>query len=129
MFEEVCRTWVRDHAHESTVGGPIAEVGSAVVNDPAGRARHEIDVLALGPRASDGRRQVRVIGEAKWGGRLGPGDLQRLENVRALLQRRDDLDAGDARLLFATAGPTTSGFPGAARGSGAGRSASLFHGD
>lgn len=101
-FEDLAREWVRRVASASTTGEPVGEVGATVVNDRAGRATHEIDVVAL---ARGQRRQARdarvvVLGEAKASATpRGVGDLQRLDRARALLVARG-VDAGQARLLL-----------------------------
>lgn len=105
MFEEICRHWLRDHASTVTLGGVPAEVGSAVVNDPASRHTYEVDLLVLGPRLRDRRRAVLLIGEAKWDTPLGLTHVRRLERIRALLSQREDLDASNARLLLASGAP------------------------
>ncbi|MGH8906801.1 MAG: hypothetical protein ACRD0K_09860 [Egibacteraceae bacterium] len=73
-----------------------------MVNDRAGRAQHEVDVVAL---AAGQRRQgtdptVRALGEAKASDRPRTvADLERLDHVRGLLTARG-VDAGGARLLL-----------------------------
>jgi hypothetical protein len=72
------------------------------VNDREGRARHEIDVVALasGSRTQSKDARILALGEAKDSDRLrGGGDLARLERVRALLVARG-LEAARARLLL-----------------------------
>jgi hypothetical protein len=81
-------------------GVPIGLVGPAVVNDPAGRSQHEIDVLALaqGARRYDEGARIVVVGEAKSSNRRRDvRDLARLESIRDLLVRRGH-DAADAHL-------------------------------
>ncbi len=66
-------------------GGPVGDVGSGVVADPANRARIEIDVAVLG-RAEHGRtRRVLSLGEAKWDRPIDAGHLDRLARARDLL--------------------------------------------
>ena len=101
-FEELAREWVRRYADTTTTGGPIGEVGSTVVNDPAGRARHHLDVAALaaGQRRQAKTPSLRLLGEAKSSQRVrGLADLTRLDRIRALLVARG-VDAADARLLL-----------------------------
>jgi len=101
-FEALAREWTARHAATETLGGPVAEVGTTIVNDRAGRAQHEIDVLALaaGKRRRDRHPVVRVLGEAKDADRPRTrGDLARLERIRGLLVGRG-VDAADAKLLL-----------------------------
>jgi uncharacterized protein len=82
-FEECSREWLRRHADPTLLGG-ARTVASTVVNDQGGRARHEIDVIALSPES--GRATVGLIGEAKATlVRRGPADLERLERLKAAL--------------------------------------------
>lgn len=101
-FEELARYWTQRYASASTLGGAASVVGSAVLNDPAGRARHEIDVVGLADGETLHRRgaRVQVLGEAKATKRArGAADLARLERVRALLAGRGH-DVGATRLLL-----------------------------
>jgi hypothetical protein len=101
-FEYLSREWVRRFARPETLGGDVGEVGSTVVNDPSGRARHEVDVMALasGQRRQSSNPTVRVLGEAKSSSSpRGKGDLDRLDRMRDLLLRRG-VDAAHARLLL-----------------------------
>ncbi|GAA3442521.1 ATP-binding protein [Planomonospora venezuelensis] len=82
-FEECSREWLRRHVG-SAISGEARMVASTVVNDRGGRAKHEIDVIALAP-GSD-RATVGLIGEAKATlVRRGPADLDRLERLKAAL--------------------------------------------
>ncbi|GIH27789.1 hypothetical protein Aph01nite_60990 [Acrocarpospora phusangensis] len=45
---ELCRTWAADFGFPDTWGGVAADVGRGVVNDPAQRTSHELDVVVLG---------------------------------------------------------------------------------
>ena len=82
-------------------------VGSAVLNDPVGHARHEIDVVGLAVGESPHRpgARVRVLGEAKATNRPRAGhDLARLERIRGLLAGRG-YNVADTRLsLFSQSG-------------------------
>lgn len=103
-FEEIVRQWAVRFADPETFGGPVAEVASGTVTDPASRTTHELDLVALGePPVGDGPRRLLAIGEVKWGRRLGRSDLDRLSRVRELLIRRPGTAAMDARLLLASA--------------------------
>lgn len=100
--EDLAREWTRRFASVDTLGGPVTVVGSAVLNDPAGRARHEVDVVGLASGETPQRRAVRiqVLGEAKATNRpRGTADLARLDHVRGLLAGRGH-DVTAARLLL-----------------------------
>ena len=102
-FEDLAREWVRRYASPLTTGGPVGEIGSAVLNDVQNRSQHEIDVLAL---ASGERRQapnpaILVIGEAKDSDRpRTAADLDRLEKARQLLAAQGADVSGAHLLLF-----------------------------
>lgn len=103
-FEELVREWALRFAAPETFGGPVAEVGSAVLSDPANRTSHELDLVAVGePPLGDGPRPLLAIGEVKWGRRLGEADLDRLSRIRALLNGRSGYETRDVRLLLASA--------------------------
>ncbi|WP_416210861.1 AAA family ATPase [Frankia sp. Cr2] len=101
--EELARTWTRTFATREVFGGqPLGIVGSAAVHDGAGRARHEVDVLALaaGERPRVPGVRIALIGEAKaTAQRRTPGDLNRLERIRAVLTE-DGHDAAAAVLAI-----------------------------
>jgi hypothetical protein len=102
-FEECARDWVR-RADEEIRGGAGA-VAATVVNDRAGRARHEIDVIGLDRGGSGGRAGVRLLGEAKaTPTRRGPADLDRLERLKTLLHDRGHDTAGARLMIFSVAG-------------------------
>lgn len=108
-FEELARAWTRRFASTATLGGVPGEVGRTVVNDPGGRARHEIDVVALAAGQRPQRRDATILalGEAKASAApRGVGDLARLERGRELLIG-SGAAAAEARLLvFGRAGFT-----------------------
>lgn len=101
-FEELARDRVRRFAAPSTIGGGPVSVGRTVVNDPAGKACHEVDIVAL---AGDGRT-VTLLGAAKGGlHRVDLGELERLDAIRHLLAAAGRADVSNARLaLFARGG-------------------------
>jgi uncharacterized protein len=105
-FEHICRQWTAHHA-SGRFGAEIGEVGAAVVNDPSGKSRHELDVVALrrGRRGGNTNVRIAVLGEAKSSDRSrSVGDLERLDGIRSLLSDRD-LDVTTAQLvLFGRAG-------------------------
>jgi hypothetical protein len=95
-FEQLAREWTRLFAHDETET-PLGAVGIAEVADPAGRIKHEVDVLALAPgeRPRSPGSKIALIGEAKATARpRGVGDLERLERVRALLADHGHHTAG-----------------------------------
>jgi uncharacterized protein len=97
-FEQLCRWWTATHASPDTLGGRPARVGSTVVNDPSGRTRHEVDVIAL-----DSSGRILALGEAKFGATMGTSHLERLQRIRDLLAINQDVT--DTRLLcFSAAG-------------------------
>lgn len=101
-FEELAREWTAHHAGNDTLGGPVDEVGSTVVNDAGERRQYELDVVAL---ATGQRRQaknpvIRVIGEARDSDQPRTlGDLERLERIRGLLVARG-ARVGSAKLIL-----------------------------
>lgn len=106
-FETLCREWARWHAAPATYGGHPDRVAAGVVNDPAARRSHEVDVAVFG--RDDGGEQLLAIGEAKWNDTMGLGQLERLRHIRGLLAARDDRSASTSatRLLcFSGAGFT-----------------------
>ncbi|MBA2416773.1 MAG: ATP-binding protein [Geodermatophilaceae bacterium] len=92
-FETICRWWTGQHADPATFGGQPARVSSGVVNDPAGRGKYEVDVVA-----TDSSGRLLVLGEAKYGETTGVGHLERLRRIRGLLAGRESLRAAEARL-------------------------------
>ncbi|MBO3742790.1 AAA family ATPase [Actinoplanes flavus] len=105
-FESICRQWARWDAGAETFDGFPHRVAAGVVDDPAARTAHEVDVAAFG-RDADGREVLLGIGEAKWGDLIDVRHLERLTHIRALLRRRDTVHADQCRLLlFSGAGFT-----------------------
>ncbi|HEX9968186.1 MAG TPA: ATP-binding protein, partial [Solirubrobacterales bacterium] len=87
-FEHLAREFAFKFASAATVGGTIADVGAAVINDARGKAQHELDVVAT-RRRPDGATEIGAIGEAKHSASARTtGDLSRLERIRALLIER-----------------------------------------
>lgn len=90
-FEHIAVTWTARYSGERW-GQPVGEVGPAVVNDPAGRSQHQLDVLAFarGRRRQDPKAPIVMIGEAKATNQHRTlADLQRLEHLRDLLAARE----------------------------------------
>ncbi|MFY1688576.1 hypothetical protein [Plantactinospora sp. WMMB782] len=110
-FEELVREWALRFAAPETLGGPVAEVNSAVLGDPATRTSHEPDLVALGaPPLGDGSRPLLAVGEVKWGRRVGESDLDRLHRIREVVRGRSGYDTGDVRLLLASAEDSPTGW-------------------
>lgn len=84
-FEELAREWVHRFAPDELARPDgFGEVGTANVHDNAGRAKYEVDVLALQGKT------VTFIGEAKaTGQRQGLPALARLQQIRDALERLD----------------------------------------
>lgn len=105
-FERIATTWTARYAGQSWPV-PVGEVGHTVVNDVAGRAQHELDVVALPQGVSRQAKNpaIVVLGEAKSSHRLRTiADLNRLEHIRQLLVARG-VDASTATLaLFGRVG-------------------------
>ncbi len=87
-LEQLARDWTLLHADDLLPAAPTS-VSAGVLQD-ARRSTHQVDVVA-----SAGDR-VLALGEVKLGDRLGPGAVDRLREVRALLGPR----AAGARLLL-----------------------------
>lgn len=108
-MEDLAREWTRRFAAAATLGGPVGIVGQAVLNDPAGRSTHDLDVIALadGEQLHARRAVIRAIGEAKATNRPRTvGDLDRLERIRVLLGQRGHDSAATRLLLFSRTGFT-----------------------
>jgi uncharacterized protein len=106
-FEHLARQWTTRHAPPSTWDAEIGEVGGTVVNDPAGRARHQVDVvgLAVGERRQAKHPRVVVLGEAKSASQPRRiADVERLDRIRALLVARGVRAEGARLALFGRSG-------------------------
>src|SRR5215468_4144135 len=88
-FESVCRAYALG-AGPDLFGGPIGEVGSGVVNDPANRSQIEIDVVVFAPTEPGRPRRILSLGEAKWGQAMGMQHVERLGRARDLLSANYD---------------------------------------
>jgi hypothetical protein len=101
-FEDLARTFAFRFASPDTMGGEIAHVGAAVINEPKRRAQHQIDVVARRAGGID-TAPVAVIGEAKHTATpCTLGALTRLEKIRTLISGRQP-DAATAKLLLFSA--------------------------
>lgn len=104
QFEDLAREFTFKFASEETTGGPVASVGSAVVNDPKAKTQHEIDVVALS-RVRSGTAKVLAIGEAKHTtSKRTLGDLNRLERLRDLIATKNASAKPAKLLLFSATG-------------------------
>lgn len=88
-FESICRSYAQQ-AGEDLFGGPVGEVGSGVVNDPANKSQIEVDVVVFAPAPPGEARRIISLGEAKWGEVMGPCHVARLRRARDLLAARYD---------------------------------------
>jgi len=109
-FEDMARWWTGNYANQRGFAPPLSIVASAVVNDPAGRARHQVDVAGLTATGRGELRTIAVLGEAKWQRTpVGAQELDRLAAIRAVVNSSGKADAANARLLlFSASGFTES---------------------
>jgi uncharacterized protein len=91
-FEELCRTFAL-RAGADLFGAPAGQVGSGMVNDPAGRIQIEIDVAVMAAPEPGRPQRVLSLGEAKWGEVMGSGHVTRLARARDLLSASFDTSA------------------------------------
>lgn len=103
-FEAMCRQFALG-ADESIYGGPPAEVGAGVVNDPASKSQIEVDVAVLAPQEPGRPRRILSLGEVKWGEVVGIRHVERLARARDLLAQKG-FDTSTTRL----AGYSGAGF-------------------
>ncbi len=103
-FENICRTWAEEYAVPETLGGEPDTVTSGVLNNPAGKSQHQLDLVIRDPR-----QELIAVGEAKYGETVGTGHLSRLREGVGLLraQRRIGEDASPRLLLFSGDGFTS----------------------
>jgi len=103
-FENLAREFIFRFASPGTVGGQVASVGPAVVNDTAQRTQHEVDVVALA-REQNGSSRVLAIGEAKHTtSKRTLSDLTRLEELRELIAKKHPTATTGNLLLFSGTG-------------------------
>jgi hypothetical protein len=112
-FESLCRTFTLK-AGTGLFGGPVGEVGSGIVNDPANRTRIEIDVAVLAPPEPGRPRRLLSLGEVQWGQVMTRQHIARLARARDLLAASFDVSdcaltcysgAGFSADLRSAAGP------------------------
>ncbi|MEV0622805.1 ATP-binding protein [Nonomuraea sp. NPDC050404] len=101
-FELCAQEWLRGQA-DPALRGNASVVTATVVNDRNGRAKHEIDVVALDKRS--GRADISVVGEAKATvTRRTMADLERLERLKAVLAEHGHDTASAVLALFSMEG-------------------------
>ncbi len=108
-FEELARIWTRDFASPAQWGEHIGQVGSTTLNDPTGKAQHQVDIIGLAAdQADESRSRVLVLGEAKSSNKpRSAADLERLQHIRSLFVARG-IDAANAKLaIFGRSGFNT----------------------
>ncbi len=88
-FESVCRSFALT-AGPDLFGGPVGEIGSGAVRDPANKSQIEVDVVVLAPAEHGRPQRILSLGEAKWGQRMGPQHVERLNRARDLLSANFD---------------------------------------
>lgn len=89
-FESLCRSFAQQ-AEPDLFGGPVGQVGSAVVHDPASRTSIEIDVAVLAPGEPGRPQRILSLGEAKWGTVMNRYHTGRLARARDLLSGSFDV--------------------------------------
>lgn len=89
-FASVCRSFVQESG-SILFGTPVGEVGSGVVNDPAGRSQIQVDVAAFAPAAPSESKRIVSLGEVKWGETMGTRHVERLRRARGLLSSGYDV--------------------------------------
>lgn len=106
-FEHLAREWVTRFASTEALDKPLGPVGTTVLNDPKGRAQHQVDVIALeaGETPRRGHPKVALLGEAKSSDRARRlTDLRRLEHIRALASSRGIRAESAQLVLFGRSG-------------------------
>lgn len=99
-FEELARQWAREHADEH-LGERAERVCRGLIPDAEEKTTLEVDVVALGRK-----REVLLLGEAKWGKRMDVAHLAPLTRARELLAQRK-FDVSRARLACFSGGGFT----------------------
>jgi AAA+ ATPase superfamily predicted ATPase len=99
-FEALSRSFLKRHAEE-LIGTPAVAVGMTVMNDRAGIAEHELDIVVLGPGSGKKRKIITALGEAKLQ-TLDLSHLGRLEEIREKLDGQTNVRAADAKLVLAS---------------------------
>lgn len=103
-FEEICRNWLSRYAPEDLFAGHITNVGSGLINDPAAKTVHEVDIAVFG-ELPDGSQALLAIGESKWNDVMGAGHVERLRNIRDLITATGRFDTTHTKLAcFSGAG-------------------------
>ncbi len=103
-FANLAREFTFRFSSPDTVGGQVASVGSAVVNDTTQRTQHEVDVVALA-REQNGSSRVLAIGEAKHTtSKRTLSDLNRLGALREVIAKKQPTATTSNLLIFSTSG-------------------------
>lgn len=84
-FEAMCREFMLGPG-SALIDAPLGKVGRGVVSDVAGRRQTEIDVAVT--ENGRGGARVALLGEAKWGKKMGVEHLERLARARDVLSAR-----------------------------------------
>jgi hypothetical protein len=82
-FERLCREWTRSHGAGALGLQRSLRVSRGLVPDAKERRTLEVDVVATGRR-----REICLLGEAKWGERMDIVHLEPLHRARELLAQR-----------------------------------------
>lgn len=105
-FESICRSFALTAGPE-LFGGPVGEVGSGLVNDPANKTQIEIDVAVLAPAEPGQPQRLLSVGEVKFGEVMGKQHAERLSRARDLLS--SNFDTTDCVLACYSAAGFTDG--------------------
>jgi len=97
-FEQLCRYWTFHLSPEDLFQGYPNRVASSVINDPAKKTSHEIDVVVFG-LDQENRTPLLGIGEVKWGEKMGMSHVNRLRHIRGLLISQGRYMANTSKLL------------------------------
>lgn len=109
-FEQICRAWTLNYADPDRLGGLPATVGQGILNDPAVKTSHQVDVVVTGvPESRNGKTPLLAIGEAKWGEVMGGHHLERLRRIKSLLDNHGKYDTSHTRLMCFSGGGFTDG--------------------
>ncbi len=105
-FEDLARSWCRDHADRRTLAGTPSSVLPATIACREHQQGHELDVV-VAEKTSSGGSTIVAIGEAKGTtSSVGVHELARLDHLRQLLPA-DRVSRPPKLLLFARAGFTS----------------------
>lgn len=107
-FEHICRFWTLHYADPDRLGGLPAAVGQGVLNDPAEKSTHQVDIVVTGIADSQhDKTPLLAIGEVKWGEVMGTRHIERFRRIKSLLETNGKYDMRNTRLMcFSGAGFT-----------------------